>query len=215
MYEVIPAILEKDWNAIERKLNLVKSFAKTVHIDVIDGVFAQNKTLLDPQPFSVFKEDFILEAHFMVDEPVDYLAPFAQAGFKRFLGHIERMSDQAEFVARAEELGEVGLALDGTTSLDKIEVSLNDLDAVLIMTIQAGFSGQSFVAQHLEKVQKLSDQTPFPIEVDGGINEITIIQAKNAGARRFIASSFLFGSENPHAQYDKLSAACNLTSAQA
>lgn len=210
MYEVIPAILEKEWSAIERKLALVKPFAKTVHIDVIDGKFAPNTTFLDPKPFAPFSKDFLLEAHLMVEEPIDYIASFAASGFQRFLGHVESMSDQGEFVAAAQEVGEAGLAVDGPTSVEAIQVSFNDLDALLIMTIKAGFSGQPFEAGNLQKVQELANATPLPIEVDGGMSDITIIQAKNAGATRFAASSFLFGADDLVLQYEKLVSSCHL-----
>ena len=124
MNEVIPGILEKEWSAIERKLELLKSFAKTVHIDIIDGKFADNTTFLDPGPFKKYEKDFLLEVHMMVDNPLQYLKPWAEAGFQRFLGHIEKMPDPVEFVAQGQLLGAVGLAIDGPTSLDV----LNDLN---------------------------------------------------------------------------------------
>ena len=140
MYEIIPGILEKDWDSIQRKIELVKPFAKTIHIDIIDGKFAPNTTFLDPKPFEKYSKDIFFELHMMVEEPINYLKPFADAGFKRFLGHIEKMSNQAEFVAQGQMLGEVGLAVDGETPLHEVGVSIDDLDALVIMAIKAGFS---------------------------------------------------------------------------
>jgi ribulose-phosphate 3-epimerase len=209
--EIIPGILEKEWEAIEKKIERVKSFAKTIHIDILDGKFANNTTFLDPKPFKKYTSDILFEVHMMVDNPLQYLQPFADAGFKRFLGHVERMPDVAAFVAAAELVGEVGLAIDGPTSLEKVHVPYEDLDAVLIMTINAGFSGQTFDPAHLDKVKKAKEASykndelvPFPIEVDGGINDKTILEAKHAGATRFITTSFLFGGEDPKKQYDVL-----------
>lgn len=205
MYEIVPAILEKEWGEIERKIELVKSFAKTIHIDIIDGEFAPNATFLDPQPFSKYTSNIFFEVHLMVDEPINYLKPFAEAGFKRFLGHVEKMGDQEEFVAQAEMLGEVGLAIDDPTDSSAIKVPFSDLDSILIMTIKAGESGQNFNLEHLKKIEMLKliqhDNGGIPIiEVDGGINDQTILLAKNAGATRFVANSFLF-KENPALQY--------------
>src|SRR3989344_2030293 len=98
MFEIIPGILEKEWSEIERKINLVKPFAKSVHIDIID------------------------------------------VGFKRFLGHIEKMPDQEEFVAQGQLLGEVGIVIDGPTDLSAVKVPYSDLDCIVVMTIKAGAS---------------------------------------------------------------------------
>jgi len=209
--EIIPGILEKEWKDIERKIELVKSFAQVIHIDILDGKFADNKTFLDPAPFTKYSSDILFELHMMVDDPIQYVQPFADAGFKRFLGHVEKMPSVAEFVAKTQLLGEVGLAIDGPTSLEKVHVPYEDIDCLLFMTITAGFSGQSFTSGHLEKVKKARNASyredelrVLPIEVDGGINDKTIVEAKNAGATRFITTSFLFGGSDPKTQYDLL-----------
>lgn len=205
MLEVIPGILEKDWNEIERKIEIVKPFVKSVHIDIIDGKFAPNVTFIDPLPFKKFTSDLFFELHMMVEDPIKYLKPFANAGFKRFLGHIEKMPDQVKFVAQGQILGEVGLALDGETTVDYIKVPLADLDCVLVMTIKAGQSGQEFNSEYLKKIETLRRaQGDIKVEVDGGINDQTILTAKNAGATRFVANSFLFNSEDPSKQYQIL-----------
>ncbi|MEK7451101.1 MAG: hypothetical protein AAB662_04150 [Patescibacteria group bacterium] len=205
MLEVIPGILEKDWFEIERKIELVKSFAKTIHVDIIDGIFAPNTAFLDPIPFAKYTKDIFFEVHLMVENPIQYLKPFADAGFKRFLGQIEKMPDQAEFVAQAQILGEVGLALDGGTSIDAIKVPLDDLDCLQVMTIEkAGKSGLPFVPMFLDKVKQILAKTSISIGVDGGINDQTIIVGKDAGATRFVANSFLFDSEDPNRQYQIL-----------
>lgn len=207
MYEVIPGILEKNWEDIEEKIKMLSPFARSMHIDLLDGKFAPNTTFLDPKPFAKYSKDIFFELHMMVDNPINYLKPFADAGFKRFLGHIEKMSNQVEFVAQGQLLGEVGLAIDGKTSIDDIKVPLDDLDSLLVMTINAGFSGQAFMPEKLEKVKALRAKTLIPIEVDGGTNDQTILQSKMAGATRFVATSFISGSTNPKNSYQTL---CNL-----
>lgn len=207
--EIIPGILEKEWSAIEQKLQIVKSFAKTVHIDLIDGKFAQNSTFMDPKPFTPFAKEMTLELHMMVENPQQYLKLFADAGFTRFLGHVEKMSDQVAFVAEAQLYGEVGLVIDGPTEISAIQVPYEDLDVLFCMTIKAGQSGQAFEDKHLEKVReirkKLDEKSLLRvIEVDGGINYKTIVKAKEAGVIRFVTTSFLFNSENPEVQYKNL-----------
>jgi len=205
MFEIIPGILEKDWAGIEKKIEMAKTFAKSIHLDILDGKFAPNTTFLDPFPFSKYSKDLLLEVHLMVSEPINYLKPFAKAGFRRFIGHIEKMSDQKKFVAEGQLLGEVGLAIDGPTSVDSIKVPLDDLDYILIMTIKAGFSGQAFMAETLEKIKAIREKSAtIPIEVDGGINDQTIIQARDAGANRFSATSFIFKNQNPQSQFEIL-----------
>jgi len=217
MFEIIPGILEKDWGEIERKINIVKGFAKAIHIDIIDGKFAPNATFLDPTPFAKYTKDpsinsgqgIFFEVHLMVAEPTQYLKSFADAGFKRFLGHIEKMSDQVEFVAQGQLLGEVGLVIDGPTDLSAIKVPYEDLDTIVIMSIKAGESGQAFVLEYLKKVETLrsakQNQGQFlPIEIDGGINDRTIVESRNSGANRFVANSYIFNSQNPQAQFQIL-----------
>ena len=210
--EIIPGILEKEWIEIERKIELIKPFAKAIHIDIIDGKFAPNATFLDPAPFAKYTRDLFFELHMMVDNPIQYLKPYAAVGFKRFIGHIEKMPDQAEFVAEGQLLGEVGLAIDGPTSLEEIKIPYSDLDCLLIMTIKAGESGQEFNPEYLRKIEMLKPasqrgeqvQHSIKVEVDGGINDKTIVQARDGGATRFVSTSFIFSAQNPQERYNLL-----------
>lgn len=205
MLEVIPGILEKDWNEIERRIELAKPFAKTIQIDILDGKLFANTTFLDPKPFKKYSHDIFLELHMMVENPIEYLKPWAEAGFKRFIGHVEGIPDQVEFVAQAQLFGEVGLAFDGPTTIDALKVPLEDLDVLLFMAIESGFSGRPFTIEYLEKTKSIRNQSEtIPIEVDGGVNDQTIILAKEIGINRFSATSFIFNSSNPKEQYKKL-----------
>jgi ribulose-phosphate 3-epimerase len=202
MYEIIPSpgTFIKDEHELDQKIESVRSFAKTIHIDVVDGIFAPNKTFDDPTPFAKYAKDFLLEVHLMTDSPINHLKRWADVGVQRFIGQIEHMSDQEEFVAQAELL----LALDKPTPIENIHVPLEDLDGILVMLIQAGLSGQKFEELLLEKVKALRERTDIPIEVDGGINEETIVIAAAAGVNRFVATSFLYNFETPEKQYELL-----------
>jgi ribulose-phosphate 3-epimerase len=219
--EIIPSpgTEDKEWAAIEKKIETVKPFVKTIHVDVIDGKFAANTTFADPEPFKKFTKELpggmreqmvgekglVFEVHLMVEDPIQHLKRWADAGFHRFIGQIEKMPDQEEFVAQAQLLGEVALAIDKQTPLDAIKVNLESLDALLVMTIQAGFSGQKFEEALLDKVKAARAKHEYlPIEVDGGINDETIDIAAAAGANRFVATSFLFNLDTPEAQYKLL-----------
>lgn len=203
MNELIPGILEKDWQAIEEKIKICSNFVNKIHIDFIDGKFAPNTTFMDFTKFFPYSTNIFFEAHLMVKEPINYLKQLYQAGFKRFIGQIEKMSDQTEFVVRAQEFGEVGLALDLKTPVEEIKVSLEDLDTLLIMGVNAGFSGQTFHPDALAKITQVRTKSLVNIEVDGGINDADIKQIALAGANIFISTSDIFNG-NPKENFERL-----------
>src|SRR5258708_24677858 len=98
-HQIIPGILEKGWVEIEKKVELIKTFSKKIHIDVIDGKFAPNQTFLDPAPFLKYANELYLEAHLMVEEPISYLDSFVNAVFRKFIVNIEKMKSHEKFVA--------------------------------------------------------------------------------------------------------------------
>jgi ribulose-phosphate 3-epimerase len=208
MLEIIPSpgTEDTDWAAIEKKIELLRPFIKTLHVDVADGKFVPNKTFMDPAPFRKYAGELLLEVHLMTENPLQYLKAFADAGFRRFIGQVEKMPDQVEFVAAGQLLGEVGLAVDGPTPVGSITVPLDDLDCLLFYTgQQAGRSGAVLVPQRLEKVKEVrTASATIPIEVDGGVSDTAILQMKEAGVSRFVTTGFVFNSENPREQFEKL-----------
>ncbi len=202
---IIPTILEKTWEDVEAKFKIYEKFAKVVHVDFIDGKFEKNLTFLNPIPFSKYSSYFELEAHLMVEEPINYLEGLSKAGFRRFLGHVEKMSDQVEFVAKGQSLGVVGLALDIATPVSDIRVPYEDLDQILLMSIVAGASGRPFDQRVLPKIKAIKDQGFANIQIDGGVNDQTLLLLKNAGASIFCVNSFLFKGE-PEKQFRILEA---------
>lgn len=197
---VIPAILEKDWEEIEKKIEICRNFTRNIHIDFIDGKFVNETTFLNLEPFKKYSGLFNLEAHLMVEEPAKYLDNLSNAGFKTFLGHVEKMSDQVEFVAKGESLGEVGLCLDLPTPITDIKVLLEDLDRILLMAVPMGKSGQDFDKAVFDKIKSLREKTNIKIEIDGGVNDKNILELKESGANIFCANSFLFDN-NAHDNY--------------
>jgi ribulose-phosphate 3-epimerase len=193
MIDVIPGILEKDWPVIEQKLQALSGQTEWVQIDIADNTLVPNETFVDVAAFAPYADKLNLEAHLMVANPEKYLRPLADAGFKRIIAHVESQ-DPREFLSQAEhEEVEVGLALDGATELEQIEPFLEEVDMVLVMTIEAGFSGQEFMPETVEKIKRIHEHFPdLAIEVDGGINEKTAKVAKDAGATRLVSTSFLF-----------------------
>jgi ribulose-phosphate 3-epimerase len=155
MIDIIPGILEKEWLRIEERLKLVAPHVDWVQIDIADNTLVPNETLLD---FSNFSEEKLspelrhlsFEAHLMVANPEKYIKPLVDAGFKRIIAHVECI-DPRIFLEKAKyEHVEVGIAIDGPTELEIIEPFLDQFDMVLVMTIEAGFSGQEFMQDTVE-----------------------------------------------------------------
>lgn len=200
MVEIIPGILEKEWSEIERKIKLVTPYVSWVHIDIADDTLFPNTTFLDfthraPLTNSSVSSGLELsfEVHLMVAHPEKYIQPLVDVGFKRIIAHIEandprRFLDEAHF-----ESVEVGMAIDGPTELDQIEPYLDEIDFVLVMTIEAGFSGQPFLPESLEKVKSIQRNVPdLPVEVDGGIDDKTARLVIEAGATRLVPTTYIY-----------------------
>jgi ribulose-phosphate 3-epimerase len=222
MFEIIPSpgTDNKTFEEIESKIRVVQPFVRTIHIDVCDGKFAPNTTFSDPEPFKKITQKLpedeggwetsdkglYFEIHLMVEDPIQQIKRWADAGFRRFIGQIEKMPSQEEFVAEAQIYGEVGLAVDGPTPLDALKIDYDDLDVLLFYTAdKAGFSGKSFQEDRLDKVKALRKINEYiPVEVDGGINDETIAIAAAAGVTRFVTTGFLFSLETPEKQYKLL-----------
>lgn len=190
---------------LEKRIQAVLPFAESVHIDIVDGKFAPNVTFMDPQPFATYTKQAKFEVHFMTENPIQYIKPFADNGFVRFIGQVEMMPDPVAFIAEGQLWGEVGLALDGPTGLEKLAINLDDLDvALLYIGEKAGLSGGVFNPQSLEKIAQLRKKNAFlPIEVDGGVNDENISALKDAGVTRFVSTGFLY-TGNPEEQYRSL-----------
>lgn len=196
MIDIIPGILEKDFSEVERRVKLVAAYVSWVQIDVADNTLVPNETFLKFDQFvQLGKLDKApsLEAHLMVAEPEKYIRPLADAGFKRLIAHVEA-HDPRRFLDEAKyESVEVGLAIDGPTDLEQIEPFLEEIDVVLVMTIEAGFSGQQLMPETLEKIKTIRRNFPdLPIAVDGGINDKTARLVRDAGATRLVSTSYLF-----------------------
>lgn len=201
MIDVIPGILEKEWPPIEERLLLVSPHVDWVQIDIADNTMVANTTLLDFSKFGPPNllrelEHLSFEAHLMVANPEKFIKPLADVGFKRLIAHVEA-HDPRLFLEQAKyEHIEVGMAIDGPTEFDQLEPYLEEVDMVLVMTIEAGFSGQSFMPETMEKVRLIHQNFPdLPIEVDGGVNDKTAKIAIDAGATRLVSTSYLF--KNP------------------
>lgn len=186
--EIIPAILTNNPQELKELINLAEGHVDRIQIDIIDGKFAQNKTII-PEALQYIETNLKLDFHLMVEEPVNWVEKCAHVGADRIFGQVEKMTNQDEFVQKVVGTGtSVGLAIDFDTDVSALNNRLLlDIDAVLIMSVKAGFGGQDFNPSVLSKVKALSalkkeDASPFQICVDGGITLSSIKSLIDAGA---------------------------------
>lgn len=205
MVEIIPAILTDSVTEFEEKIGRVNEAVdanganiKRVQVDIIDGIFANNKTV-DPANLVGIDTNLSLDFHLMVKEPVNWVEKCARAGADRIIGQIEMMKSQVEFVEKVAQAGlYVGLAIDIATPVSMLDpVVLSNLDVVLVMSVPAGFGGQKFDPRALAKIDELSeirarDSTPFKICVDGGETQSNIDETHFAGADEVVIGGRLF-----------------------
>jgi len=208
-YNVIPAVLEYDSLAADQRIRTAQELGDIIHVDVIDQSFGQ-ASFCTPEFLAQYTPHTGIELHMMVTDPIIHINPYAQVGIKRFIGHVEHMSDPLLFAQQVKQIEkEVFLGIDFDTPIEQYlsnQALMSLLNGFTIMTIHAGSSGQSFEVAMLEKVKKIRAQYPqFHIEVDGGINLDTARAAKEAGANLFCVNSFIFKSGNPKEAFENLS----------
>ncbi len=180
-----------------------KSGIEMLHFDVMDGVFVNNITYGLPILEQVRKTtDLILDVHLMITDPLRYVRRFAECGADYISFHIESESDTAETIRAIREAGaKTALAIKPATPAETVFEYLDQLDMVLVMTVEPGFGGQSFIPETVEKVRIIREKISsmgldIRVEVDGGINDITSECVINAGADTLVSGSYLFKAEN-------------------
>ncbi len=211
--ELVPAILVKTREQLVQRLAVAATVAKRAQVDVMDGRFVPNITV-QPHELLGLKPPLALEVHLMVEDPlaaIDLIGTRAEL----FLVHVETLGQGTvidgkgsldELRARARELGaRFGLAINAKTPMSAVLPYLDRVDEVLVMTVEAGFGGQALIPATLDKVAALRKLRPdLDIEVDGGIDGITLAAAAKAGANVLVAGSALFGAGDVAAAADVL-----------
>lgn len=221
-----PSILSADFGCLaDEAKRIEQAGADAIHIDVMDGMFVRNITLGPKSVAAINKATpLFLDVHLMIYSPFDYVEQFVQAGADRITFHCEAtedIDDTLEYIRRCNV--ETGLALSPDSSAELVVKYLDKIDLVLVMTVQPGFGGQSFMPDMLEKVRfirkgcdarkigkggKVNPETyltqPFLIQVDGGINDQTAPLCAEAGANVFVAGNYLYSQKDLKTGIDRL-----------
>lgn len=197
--KISPSILASDYANLQSELERI-STSDLIHVDVMDGHFVPNISIGAPVVASIKKVCNVpFDVHLMISNPIDYVEDFANAGADIICFHTECDSDVEKTVDKIISLGKKpALAIKPATPIDDVVKYLDKLSMVLVMTVEPGFGGQSFMESTMPKIEAIRKINPdIDIEVDGGINPETIKIASRAGANVFVAGSAVFKSENP------------------
>ena len=219
MAKIAPSILSADFVNLERDVrDIGNNGADWVHVDVMDGMFVPNITIGIPVVKSLRRvTDLPLDVHLMIEKPVRYVEEFVKAGADWLTIHIEADQPQntLEALDRIRQMGcHPSICLKPRTPAEAAAPYLEKVDMILVMTVEPGFGGQSFMADMMPKVKALreiidKEGLSVNIQVDGGIDKNTIGTAAEAGANIFVAGSALFKQEDYEKAVAELRAAAN------
>ena len=209
---ISPSMLSADFGHLERDTRMIHdSQAQWIHIDVMDGVFVPNISFGFPVMKAIRKaSDKFMDVHLMIVEPEKYLKRFVEAGADLVTFHYEATSDPMQAIRIIKEAGaKAGISIKPATPVEAIEALLPHVDLVLVMSVEPGFGGQSFIPGSTDKVRQLRsiidrDNLPVLIEIDGGVSALNAGELFEAGCDALVAGSAVFGAEDPKAEIVKM-----------
>ncbi len=202
-YKIAPSILSADFSRLADDVSLLEQCQlEMLHVDVMDGHFVPNLTI---GPVVIDKlrphSQMLFDVHLMLQHPQNYIQAFARAGTDSITVHVESDHNILETIQLIRQKGKkVGVSLNPDTSSNVVEGLLEHVDMVLLMTVFPGFGGQLFIEDVLPKVEQVREwvhtkglEQQVNVQVDGGINNHTLLQAKDAGANVFVVGNYIFG----------------------
>lgn len=202
--QIAPSILSADFSRLGDEIRAVdQAGAEVIHVDVMDGHFVPNITI-GPLVVKAVRQVTarVVDVHLMIENADRYLELFAEAGADWITVHVEACPHVHRTVSRIRELGKkAGVVLNPATPLESLDFILEEVDLVMLMSVNPGFGGQSFIRSTLHKISRLKKRIDnlglaVGIEIDGGISPATIGEVAEAGANIFVAGSAIYGRPN-------------------
>lgn len=213
MIRILPSILSADFANLANEIHEVEQDVDLIHVDVMDGHFVPEITLGANVVCAIHRANSVsMDVHLMVDEPIHLLPSFLKAGAEWISVHAEACTHLHRAIQIIKEGGaKAGVALNPATPVTAIEPIISDIDYLLIMTVDPGYGGQTFIHSMINKIRQAhelisSRNLPVAIEVDGGINSETLPLCLKAGASMFVAGSAVFGNKDRHQAIEVLAA---------